>query len=168
LIGNHLEGQDTKPLVGRFNQDFCKSYDRWFKAIYKDKYDVFGDFELMSIAFHLDLGMYYAGVVSQPVERGERALLEPVFSTPLSEIPFRLMSFYNRRLARMARDRRRRGTAGKHNNGRRFLLNGFLPERSTGSDILKAFTRYMKLELAEGWRSWCVQETLENTPPIRP
>jgi flavin-dependent dehydrogenase len=168
LIGNHLEGQDTKPLVGRFNQDFCKSYDRWFKAIYKDKYDVFGDFELMSIAFHLDLGMYYAGVVSQPVERGERALLEPVFSTPPSQIPFRLMSFYNRRLARMARDRRRRGTAGKHNNGRRFLLNGFLPERSTGSDIFKAFTRYMKLELAEGWRSWCVQETLENTPPIRP
>jgi hypothetical protein len=61
-------------------------------------------------------------------------------------------------LARMARDRRRRGLAGRHNDGRRFLLNGFLPERSTGSDIVKALTRYMKLELTEGWRSWFVQE----------
>jgi flavin-dependent dehydrogenase len=44
LIGNQLEGHDPKARIGRFNQDFCQSYARWFKAIYKDKYDVFGDF----------------------------------------------------------------------------------------------------------------------------
>lgn len=154
LLLNALGGADPSERISAFNRDFQRSYERWFDAIYRDKYDWMGDFELLRIGFRLDLALYYAGVVSQPLERGAAALQDPVFSLGPSEVPYRLMRGYNRRLATMARARRRRGVFGRANAGERFLLNGFLPERETGGAILKAVGAWLALELQEGWRTW--------------
>ncbi len=140
------------------NRDFARAYERWFDAIYRDKYDYVGDFELMSVAFQLDLSLYYIGVVSQPVKRGPSALRDPVFALPRSEIPYRLMRSYNRRLARIGRHRRERGTFGRMNHGHRFLLDGFLPDNSTGKPVLKGIAAWLGLELREGWRTWFARE----------
>jgi hypothetical protein len=140
------------------NRDFARAYERWFDAIYRDKYDYVGDFELMSVAFQLDLSLYYIGVVSQPVKRGPSALRDPVFALPRSEIPYRLMRSYNRRLARIGRHRRERGTFGRMNHGHRFLLDGFLPDNSTGKPVLKGIVAWLGLELREGWRTWFAPE----------
>lgn len=154
LILKSLAGGDTAARIADFNRDFRRSFDRWFDAIYRDKYDWMGDFELMRVGFRLDLSLYYIGVVSQPLERGAAAMGEPVFSLAPSEIPYRLMRLYNRRLAAMARVRRERGIFGRANARRRFLLNGFLPDRSTGRDVVVAVAAWLALELREGWRSW--------------
>ncbi len=154
LVLAAFEGKAVAPLVEAHNRDFERAFSRWFDAVYRDKYDVFGDFELMCRAFRLDLALYYIGVVSQPFERGGDALHDPVFTLPRSEIPFRLMRWYNRRLARMARERRRRGTLGKANAGGRFLLNGFLPERGQVPAVLRGLASHAALELREGWRTW--------------
>ena len=75
-------GESPAPQIERFNRDFTRAYGRWFTAIYRDKYDYLGDFELMRTVFRLDLGLYYLGIVSQPFKRGAAALGEPVFCTP--------------------------------------------------------------------------------------
>jgi hypothetical protein len=140
--------------VERHNRDFARSYRCWFEALYKDKYEYMGEFDLMSLAFQLDLGLYYFGIVSQPFMHGAKAFLTPPFSQPVSR-PFHwLMSVYNRRFARMARRRREMGALGKTNRGRRNLIPGFTLNRGDQGQVLKGLGKWIWLEVTEGWRSW--------------
>jgi hypothetical protein len=102
----------------------------------------------------LDLGLYYMGVVSQPFRRGRVALREPVFSTPPSTPFFHLIAGYNRRLAAMARHRRKRGVWGRRNAGEKFLINGFMFTAPHALSVGRALLRWCRLELTEGWRTW--------------
>ena len=154
LILAQQRGEEMAPLVAKHNESFSRSYPRWFAAIYKDKYEYMGDFELMRVAFLMDLGLYYLGVASQPFKRGTESFMEPVFSTPRSVPFYHFMSFYNRRLASMARVRRRRGTWGRANNMHRMLVGGFTFSPKTAGPIIKAMGRWLWLEITEGWRSW--------------
>lgn len=140
--------------VTRADRDFRQSYQRWFSAVYRDKYDYMSEMDLMRTAFGLDLGLYYLGVVSQPFKRGAVALVEPVFSTPPSLPVCLLMCLYNRRLAAMARSRRKRGVLGRRNSQRRHLIGGFTLEPSSALLVLKSLTRWLRLEFSEGWRTW--------------
>jgi hypothetical protein len=121
----------------------------------------------MRIAFQMDLGLYYMGVASQPFKNGTKALTEPVFSTKPS-VPFYLfMRFYNRRLAKMARSRRKRGVWGRTNDSRRYLVPGFTFSPKSVGPIIRAMVRWVGLEIREGWRSWFVPEP-KPEPPIEP
>ncbi|HRI14107.1 MAG TPA: tryptophan 7-halogenase [Verrucomicrobiota bacterium] len=155
-----------EPLLDRLaahNRDFRRSYDRWFEALYLNKYEWIGDFELLSVGFKLDLGLYYAGVVSQPLREGSMALRHPVFCVGLSTPPYWMIRCYNRRLTAMARDRRRRGVFGNANTGRRQMLAGFLPDTSAVPALIRALGGWLKLELREGWRTW-FRSNLESAP----
>src|SRR5207253_8560659 len=103
LILAQQRGEDIAPLIAKHNRDFSRSYARWFAGIYKDKYEYMGDYDLMRLAFRLDVGLYYLGVASQPYRNGPDALSQPVFSTPPSIPFFHLIRFYNRRFAQIAR-----------------------------------------------------------------
>ncbi|HAV64115.1 MAG TPA: NAD(P)/FAD-dependent oxidoreductase [Verrucomicrobiales bacterium] len=155
LISAQQTGEpQLEALVQKHNRDFARSYGRWFEALYRDKYDYLGDFELMRLSFLPDLGLYYLGIVTQPYYRGREALLEPCF-TPAPSTPFfHYMRLYNRRLAAIARSRRARGTFGRRNTDRRFLFKGFNLQPGSVMPILVAFLGWMRLELAEGWRTW--------------
>ncbi len=154
LILAERSGEDISSRVAKHNRDFSVSYARWFEAVYKDKYEYMGDFELMSLAFLLDLGFYYLGVASQPFKRGVAGLGESVFSTRPSVPFFYMMRCYNRRFASIAHARKRRGIWGRKNHERRFLFGGFTFARSSITPILKAFAGWAALELREGWRTW--------------
>ncbi len=149
-------GEDTPLLVQKHNEDFSRSYVGWFNALYKDKYDYMGDFELMRTAFLLDLGLYYLGVAGPIYQQGVKALSLGVFITPRSVPACRLMSAYNRRFAAMARTRRERGTFGRRNDGQRFMFGGFTFERNgaNSKQILKSLASWGWFEITEGWRSW--------------
>ncbi|MGA3172515.1 MAG: tryptophan 7-halogenase [Chthoniobacteraceae bacterium] len=154
LIAAQRAGEPIADLVARHNRDFTQSYRCWFQALYKDKYEYIGEFDLMSIAFLLDLGLYYFGVVSQPFRHGAEAFSTPPFSQPISR-PFHfLMSLYNRRFACIARHRRETGMLGRANRSRRCLIPGFTLSRGDLAQLLKGFARWGWLELTEGWRSW--------------
>ena len=121
------------------------SYHSWFQAVYQDKYEYMGEFDLMRLAFLLDLGLYYLGIVSQPFKMGIKGLETPPFSNRLSRVVFRLMSTYNRRFTQIARRRRRLGLLGRSNRARRFLSNGFTLSRG---DIRLIFKMLFKWALA--------------------
>jgi hypothetical protein len=141
-------------LVEKHNRDFRISYERWFEALYLDKYEYMGDYDLMRLGFLLDLGLYYLGVASQPYKRGPAGLREPVFSTARSVPFFHFMRLYNRRFAAMARARRARGAWGRNNAGRRFMFGGYTFSLASARPVIKATLSWLWLELKEGWRSW--------------
>ena len=168
MILAQQRGEDVPMLVEKHNQDFTRSQVSWFNALYKDKYDYMGDFELMRTAFLLDLGLYYLGVAGLLYKQGNKALGLGVFITPPSRPVYHLMRTYNRRLAAISRTRRERGTFGRMNDGQRFMFGGFTFERdgANSKHLLKTFLRWGWLEITEGWRSWFASER-KATPKLR-
>ena len=157
LILDSFRGKPVAPRVARHNAHFALSYDRWFRALYRDKYYYMADYDLMTLAFRLDLGLYYLGIVRQPFLHGNCVLESPPFTHANSKWPFRLMELYNSRFAAIAESRHRRGVFGR-NNDRHFFgfisyeFNQRLPWRVAGLLCL-----WLGLELREGWRSWFVR-----------
>lgn len=154
LIDGSLRGKPKAARILRHNEQFAKSYARWFSAVYRDKYDYMGDHQLMTLAFRLDLVLYYLGVVSQPFKFGAVAFETPSFAPAVSAPFAAFMALYNRRLAAIARARHARGVWGASNDRRYFGFRSYeltwvLPLR-----LLLAVGTYARLELLEGWRSW--------------
>jgi flavin-dependent dehydrogenase len=153
LIAKCKEGENPSPLVEKHNRDFLISYQRMFGALYQDKYDYLGDFDLMRVSFRLDIVTYYLYVVRFLYKNGPQAILKPPFSPKEAGPFFRFMCFYNRRLAAMGRSRRERGVFGQHNKDQRDLVSGF--NFRLGQLFRTAFDGlwiWLKLELQEGWR----------------
>lgn len=153
LITQQRQGSEMPGRLERYNRDFAVCHRRWFESIYKDKYEYMGEFDLMSLAFRLDLSLYYWGVVEVPFNNGEKALFDPPFSPPSGRLFAALMSTYNRRFAKMARRRRRTGSLGKTNRGQRCLIPGFTLKRSDTLRIFPMLAEWAWLEIKEGWRS---------------
>lgn len=165
LITTQQKGEPMAELLERHNRTFSNSYRRWFQGIYINKYDYMGEYDLMRVAFVLDIGLYYTGVVAQPFRRGLESYYEPIFST-IPAMPFYwLMRGYNRRFAAMARNRRERGVRGRSNAHRRFLFPGFSFALSTKMRIVQALGRWALLELSEGWRTWFRNPKSVEIPP---
>lgn len=154
LIAAERRGESIALLVEKHNADFTRSYRRWFEAIYQDKYDYLGEFDLMRIAFRMDLGLYYLGIVSQPFKFGSKALAIPPFAPPVSTPVYYFIRTYNRRMAAIARDRRRRRALGPANDARDYLFPSFSLSPRDAKYVAWAALRWLGLELREGWRSW--------------
>ena len=154
LITAQRSGENLVARLEHYNSAFSVSYRRWFQAVYQDKYEYMGEFDLMRLAFLLDLGLYYLGIVSQPFKMGSKGLETPPFSNKLSRVVFGLMRTYNRRFTEIARRRRRLGLLGRSNRARRFLSNGFTLSRGDIRLIFKMLFKWALLEIKEGWRSW--------------
>ena len=169
LIAAERAGENDVPArIERHNRDYTRAYRRWFEAIYQNKYDYMGDYELYRIAFLFDLGLYYLFVASQPFRHGKEMLVRPIYSLPPSTPFFYFMRFYNRRMAAMGRARRAQGTFGRRNAGKAFLLGGFSFSPSSGRPLLAALASWLWLELTEGWRSWSDTTPAPVTERVRP
>lgn len=166
LITAQRRGEPMAERIARHNRDFAQSHRSWFEAVYKDKYEYMGEWDLMSLAFRLDLGLYYLGIVSQPFKFGPRALLSPPFSAPLSRPVFQLMRAYNRRFAQIARRRRRVNALGKTNRGNRCLIPGFTLSRKDVTQVFKALGRWFWIEMTEGWRTWWERPSEPIAPTV--
>ncbi|MBK1881328.1 NAD(P)/FAD-dependent oxidoreductase [Luteolibacter pohnpeiensis] len=154
LIRKQRDGEAMAAPVEKFNRDFSVCYHRWFSALYKDKYDYLGEFDLMYLAFRMDLSLYYWGVVEPPFREGLKALHAPPFSPPSGKLFGTLMSLYNRRFAAIARRRRKMGELGRRNKGKRCLIPGFTLERKDMFRLFGMLGSWAMLELKEGWKSW--------------
>ena len=167
LILAQQRGEEMAPLLARHNRDFTRSYARWFDAVYRGKYEYLGDYDLMRLAFLLDISFYYLGVAAQPFKRGVEAFREPLFSNPASVPFYYLMRTYGRRFAAMGRSRRARGVWGRRNAGHRFMFPGYTFSGGSAGPIVKALWNWAWLELTEGWRSWFARE-FRPTPAEKP
>jgi len=141
-------------LTESHNRDLTLCHKRWFDALYRDKYQYLGEFDLMNLAFHLDLSLYYWGVVEPVFSIGEMAYLAPPFSPPSGRVFAALMRTYNRRFAKIGNRRRRMNALGRMNDRQRVLIPGFTLKRSEIWKLLPLLGAWLKLELTEGWHSW--------------
>jgi flavin-dependent dehydrogenase len=149
LIRAQRGGESMPELVERHNHDFAKSHRCWFEAVYKDKYEYMGEFDLMSTAFIFDLCLYYFGVASRLFKSGEDALLVPPFSASGVGPIFRFMRAYNCRFAEIARRRRKRRMLGQANRSNRCLIPGFKLHSMNLRVFLQGFTKWAKIEFGE-------------------
>ena len=161
-----LDGEDVAARLEKHNAMVGDSYRNWYEAIYQDKYACMGDFELMRVAFLNDISLYYFGIVMPPYRAGDAALRDGMFHTPPSRPFFWFIRGVNRRLADMALDRRRRGTFGRRNHGRRNLVGGFAFDAGLGRASVKVLWLMLKLELGEGWRTWFRRPARPTRPGV--
>jgi flavin-dependent dehydrogenase len=154
LIAAQRRGEPLVPLLDQHNAAFTHSYQRWFDAIYKDKYEYLGEYDLMRLAFRMDLGLYYLGIVSQPFKFGPTSLAIPPFSPKVSTPVYYLMRAYNARFAAIARARRQRRTLGRANSAEQYLFQSFSISPMDLPRVGVAVAQWWLLELREGWRSW--------------
>ncbi len=154
LVLDNFMGQDAVAAAAKHDVTLRLSFNRWFDALYRDKYHYMGEFDLMSLAFRLDLSLYYLGVVDDVFDRGAEALQSPPFSDVNAAFPAWLMKTYNQRFAAIAARRRRDGCLGRCNDHRRTLIPGFLLGRKEIRKVPPLLWAWLKLELREGWKSW--------------
>lgn len=164
LITAERRGEDPAPWVARHNRDFRVSHDRWFRSLYQDKYEYMGEFDLMYLAFKLDLSLYYWGVAEPVFNGGEQGLLAPPFSPPSGRWFACFIRGYHRRFVKIARRRRRLGLLGRTNDGRRALLAGFTLARKDTLRIFPMLKDWLVLELREGWSSWFDADAPASVP----
>ena len=155
IIMSWRRNENLADEVERHNREFTMSYQRMLEALYENKYDYMGDYDLMQVAFRLDIALYYLFVAKVIFQSGGKDLYQPPYSHKNAWPVFWLMRFYNRRMASIGRQRRKDCRFGCHNNGHRDLFGGF---NFKSSQLLKiiiwALFGWICLELQEGWKSW--------------
>ena len=154
LVLSQRRGESLSTQIESHNKCMYQCSRRWFNAIYRDKYEYLGEFDLLRSVVLMDLGLYYLGVVSIPYLKGTASLGKGLY-TRRTAIPFYyLMSFYNRRFVSIARSRRARGVLGRRNAGRRYLFDSFTFSALSARLVFVSLLRWGLLELTEGWRTW--------------
>jgi flavin-dependent dehydrogenase len=145
IIKEDATGKDIAPRIAEHNETFVRSYWRFFRAAYKDKYFYMGEADLLSAAFLIDTAQYYLFVVIPAYKFMKKFHWMPVLGPRPAFISYHVMQLYNRRFKLIAEARRAVGEGGKYNDGRR----------------IKA---YYNLELApvrmafRGWKLWMKAE----------
>ncbi|HVS32070.1 MAG TPA: tryptophan 7-halogenase [Thermoanaerobaculia bacterium] len=119
IVRRDAAGEDMSAMIDEHNAAFLRSYHRFFRSIFKDKYYYMGEADLLSAAFLLDTAHYYIFVVVPAYRFMKKFYWMPVLGPKPAFISYHLMSLYNRRFKAIALARRAAGEAGARNNGRR-------------------------------------------------
>jgi flavin-dependent dehydrogenase len=136
---------DTSPeqlpdVIRRHNELFLRSYHRFFDCIYRDKYFLFGEHDLITASFLLDTALYYIFVVT-PAYRFVKAFVPvPVLGPRQAYTSYVLLKCAKHRFNRIADLRRRTGEAGARNHGHRIKAYFDL-----GLSPVRMFARGLKL-----------------------
>jgi flavin-dependent dehydrogenase len=127
IVVAQANGEDITARVIEHNLAFVRSYHRFFKAIYRDKYFYMGEHDLLSASMLLDTAQYYLFLVIPAYRFLGRFDWMPVLGPKGAFLNYYLMQFYHRRFKHIALARRAMGEAERRNHGRRttayFALN---------------------------------------------
>jgi flavin-dependent dehydrogenase len=119
IIAVDARGEDVSARIKEHNETFVRSYHRFFRAVYKDKYYYMGESDLLSASFLLDTAQYYIFLVIPAYRLMKKFYWMPVLGPKPALVSYHLMSFYNRRFKSIAMNRRAVGEAGVRNDARR-------------------------------------------------
>jgi flavin-dependent dehydrogenase len=119
VIKKDVAGEDVAPLIAEHNETFVRSYWRFFRAAYKDKYYYMGEGDLLSAAMLIDTAQYYIFVVIPAYRLLKKFHWMPVLGPKPAFLSYHLMQAYNRRFKAIAESRRAAGRSGMYNDGRR-------------------------------------------------
>jgi flavin-dependent dehydrogenase len=119
ILGLHAKGEDVAARIVEHNEAFVRSYDRFFRCIFKDKYYYMGEADLLSAAMILDTAHYYIFVVIPAYRFAKKFLWMPVLGPKPAFFSYHFIKLYHRRFKSIAMARRAAGEAGTRNDGRR-------------------------------------------------
>jgi flavin-dependent dehydrogenase len=119
IVKAESRGEDVAARIEEHNAAFVRSYRRFFRAVYADKYFYMGEHDLVAAAILLDTAHYYIFVVMPAYRIFGRFFWMPVLGPKPAFFSYHLMRIYNRRFKSLALLRRAAGEGGKGNDGRR-------------------------------------------------
>jgi flavin-dependent dehydrogenase len=122
IVKAETAGEDVGKRIAEHNATFLRSYHRFFRSIFKDKYFYMGEADLLSASALLDTAQYYIFVVMPAYRFYGRFHWMPVLGPKPAFISYHLMRIYNRRFKALALARRAAGEAGRRNHGRRISM----------------------------------------------
>ncbi len=128
--GESVEHLDA--AIAEHNETFVRSYWRFFRAAYQDKYYYMGESDLLSAAMLIDTAQYYIFVVIPAYRFLKKFHWMPVLGPKPAFLSYHMMRIYNARFKTIAEARRAAGESGKLNDGRRikaYFDLGFAPMR---------------------------------------
>jgi len=138
IVKRDAAGEDISEAIAEHNETFLRSYHRFFRSIYKDKYYYMGEADLLIASFLLDTAHYYIFVVMPAYRIMKKFFWMPVLGPKPAFFSYHLMSWYNRRFIAIAAARRHAGRPGLKNDSRhvgaRYNL-GFAPMRMAARGI---------------------------------
>ncbi|HXX94970.1 MAG TPA: NAD(P)/FAD-dependent oxidoreductase, partial [Planctomycetota bacterium] len=112
-------------LLESHNEGYTRYLKYFFEAIYRDKYHLMGDFDLMTASMLIDTSLYYFFNVIPTYRWSARFLLVPPFYHPGAKRALPFIGLHRRRLVSIARRKMKLGIYGDRNAGRRPKLLGF-------------------------------------------
>ncbi len=148
LIARSVGGEEVGSEIAGYNARFSFCFRAWFEGIYRDKYFVMGDAELMAAAFLIDIASYHLGPVRQVYADPARGFDFFPFDGVPGRVVARVLAFVNRRLSTLARRKIGAGVYGARNAGWRLLVGGFVPDASVGRLLARGLGRWLRAE----WR----------------
>ena len=149
LVLESLNGEKVGEKVRAYNRNYGESYLRWFRALYQDKYYYMGDAELMNAAVLLDVGCYFIGPVRMVWADHRTELRSLPYGGPIGAAFGSFMAFYNRRLVRLAKQRKKNGTFGRRNLDTQYIFrDSFQPSFAVRNLIFDGLRAWLKLELS--------------------
>jgi flavin-dependent dehydrogenase len=145
MIKKEATGQDLTAAIAEHNETFIRSYWRFFRSVYKDKYYYMGEADLLSAAMMVETGQYYIFVVTPAYKFMKKFYWMPVLGPKPAFISYHTMRIMNRRFKAIAEARRAAGAAGALNDGRRIKARfdlGLAPFRM----VLRGFGIWARAE----------------------
>lgn len=155
---NEMPPEQMPAVIAAHNELFLRSYHRFFQCIYRDKYYLFGEHDLIAASFLLDTALYYIFVVT-PAYRFVKAFVPVPVLGPRQAYPsYALLKLAKRRFIRIANLRRLAGEAGERNDRHRikaYFDLGLSPFRMFARGVklwLRAEIDAVRLRLKSGLR----------------
>ncbi|HEY0160652.1 MAG TPA: NAD(P)/FAD-dependent oxidoreductase [Thermoanaerobaculia bacterium] len=146
IIKKDAAGADLTAEMTEHNATFLRSYWRFFRSVYKDKYFYMGEADLLSASMLIDTAQYYIFVVIPAYKFMKKFHWMPVLGPKPAFISYHLMRIYNRRFKAIAEARRAAGVAGLYNDRRRikaYFNLGVAPMRM----VLRGLRLWVRAEL---------------------
>jgi flavin-dependent dehydrogenase len=122
IIKAEAAGEDIREKIAEHNKIFLRSYHRFFRGIYQDKYFYMGEHDLLSASVLMDTAQYYIFLVIPAYKFFGRFHWMPVLGPKPAFFSYHLLRLLNRRLKALALARRRAGEEGLRNNGKRVRM----------------------------------------------
>jgi flavin-dependent dehydrogenase len=143
--------EEFSELLESHNDGYTRYLRYFFEAIYRDKYHLMGDFDLMTASMLLDTGLYYFFNVIPTYRWSHRFLLVPPFYHKGAKRALPFIGLHRSRLVSIARRKMKLGIYGNRNHGRRPKLLGFTLGWTTIGMFLKGLWYWARAEAANAW-----------------
>lgn len=153
IVKKDAMGESVDAAIAEHNETFVRSYWRFFRAAYKDKYYYMGEADLLSAAMLIDTAQYYIFVVIPAYRFMKKFHWMPVLGPKPAFISYHLMRTYNRRFKAIAEARRAAGVAGMYNDGRRvkaYFNLGLAPLQMA----MRGVRLWLRAEAGLAWIQW--------------